>query len=127
MLSLLHWKLLHCHPAESPPVISPAGYNTSVNDDLAVEFRCKVALDAEIIVWRVNGESIENLNEEYIRTHGIETGSRFIFENETKFSVFKIAARTTNNNTSIQCGVLYSDFSGDVSEMVIFKVQGMYI
>ena len=73
-----------------------------MNDDLAVEFRCTVALDAEAVIWRVNGQSTDNRGSEYLETHGIQLVPEFfIFENVTKFQVIRIAAKSLNNNTSM--------------------------
>jgi hypothetical protein len=112
--------------AQLTAVISPGGYNASLDPEASFSFQCD-ATGANNIQWFVDGSPSPT---QEIRERGISQSNIITVDEATdsvKRSLF-ISRNIINRNTTIVCIATAisptGDLIGDTSEPVLFKIQG---
>ena len=106
-------------------VITPRGYNASLDPEASFTFQCDVT-GSDNIQWLVDGRPSTT---QEIRDRGISGSNTITVDEATdsfRSSLF-ILRNTTNMNTTIEClaTIVSPTFIGYTSEPVLFKVQGL--
>ena len=123
---LLFLVALQQSSAQLTAVITPRGYNASLDPEASFTFQCDVT-GSDNIQWLVDGE---HSAAQGIRDRGINESITTVAEATDSFrSSLFILRSTTNRNTTIRCQVAVisptGDVSGVLSEPVPFKIQGL--
>jgi hypothetical protein len=124
---LLFLMLIKQNYAQLTAVITPRGYNASLDPETSFTFQCD-ATGANNIQWFVDDSPSPT---QEIKDRGISQGN-IITVNEATDSVrrsLSISRNITNRNTTIVCIATAisptGDLIGDTSEPVPFKIQGL--
>ena len=122
-LLLLMLALVKDKHAQPTVVITPSGYNASLDPESSFKFQCDVT-GADGIRWVVDGLLSRRPE---IRNRGIRENELIVI-NATTGSFrgsISIERNITNKNTSIICQVESISSAGVSSKPVLFKIQGL--
>ena len=123
-LLLLLVLMKHNH-AHLTAIITPRGYNASLDPEASFTFQCDVT-GTNNIQWAING-SPSSIQE--IRDRGINESNIITMDTDSFRRSLTILRSNTNSNTTIQCIATTVSPTGIVvgftSEPVLFKVQGL--
>ena len=109
------------HVEDSLPYISPGGYNASLNG-AAVQFTCIMSSNVDIVAWRINGNTSDDIGQDVLAERGIT------YSDNTADPVINIEPRAENDNTTISCiAIVLVPVQVLESSEVVFRVQGEFI
>ena len=107
----------------SDPYISPDGYNASLSEG-TVQFRCITTSDTDNIVWYINEKSTAQLGQEILAEQGITYSDTLVTNDDVIYVVINVETSAENDNTTLECLVVFTDAVPARSEGILLRIQG---
>ena len=107
----------------SDSYISPDGYNASLSEG-TVQFRCITTSDTDNIVWYINEKSAAQLGQEILAEQGITYSDTLVTDDDVIYVVINVETSAENDNTTLECLVVFTDAVPARSEGILLRIQG---
>ena len=89
-----------------------------------MQFRCTTTSDTDNIVWYINEKSAAQLGQKILAEKGITYSDTLITDDDVIYVVINVETSAENDNTTLECLVVFTDAAPARSEGILLRIQG---